>query len=228
MKVNHWGVFYYNFYKHKSFLFSGISKLNITSGTRTYRIPSPTRPLITRNSFQAALPVERIQPVTQVEDQEPENEKGFYISFDNEQPKRPKPPLRTKKGSPRKEHSFSEISDSQERQERMLSENQRQLQRELDLERRKKEEEMERRREDEMVRQRDEDIARRREEMRNENIHDQLETSQERTAGASAIIIGTDLKNPDPVRIFIILMVLAHLDSFRIWWTKEKGRKKKL
>jgi hypothetical protein len=31
-----------------------------------------------------------------------ENEKGFYISFDNEtQPKRPKPPLRTKK-SPKK------------------------------------------------------------------------------------------------------------------------------
>lgn len=112
----------------------------------------------------------------------------------------------------------------------MLSESQRQLQRELDLERRKKEEEMERRREreDEMVRQRDEDIARRREEMRNENIHDQLETSQERTAGASAIIIGTDLKNPDPVRIFMILTVLAHLNSFRIWWTKEKERKKKL
>lgn len=68
----------------------GINRLNISSGTRTYRIPSPTRPSLA-NSFQ------------QVE-AEP-NEKGFYISFDNEQPKRPKPPLRAKRGSPRKERA---------------------------------------------------------------------------------------------------------------------------
>lgn len=34
--------------------------------------------------------------------QEDPNEKGFYISFDNDQPKRPKPPLRTKR-SPKKD-----------------------------------------------------------------------------------------------------------------------------
>lgn len=69
----------------------GINRLNISSGTRTYRIPSPTRPSLGRNSFQ------------RLEQREEPNEKGFYISFDNETPKRPKPPLRAKRGSPRKE-----------------------------------------------------------------------------------------------------------------------------
>ncbi|XP_061380984.1 patronin isoform X2 [Danaus plexippus] len=70
----------------------GINRLNISSGTRTYRIPSPTRPSLGKNSFQR---LEREEP----------SEKGFYISFDNEQPKRPKPPLRAKRGSPRKERN---------------------------------------------------------------------------------------------------------------------------
>lgn len=71
----------------------GIDRLNISSGTRTYRIPSPTRSLA-----RASL------------HREEENEKGFYISFDNEQPKRPKPPLRAKRGSPRKERSSPDRS----------------------------------------------------------------------------------------------------------------------
>ncbi|CAH2104188.1 unnamed protein product [Euphydryas editha] len=71
----------------------GIDRLNISSGTRTYRIPSPTRPSLGRNSFRRP------------EEPAETNEKGFYISFDNEQPKRPKPPLRAKRGSPRKERS---------------------------------------------------------------------------------------------------------------------------
>ncbi|EAT43241.1 AAEL005304-PA [Aedes aegypti] len=66
-----------------------LSKLNITSGNRTYRIPSPTRPTLNSNSFHDPQ-------------QDEVNEKGFYISFDNEQPKRPKPPLRTKR-SPKKD-----------------------------------------------------------------------------------------------------------------------------
>ncbi|KAF5305033.1 hypothetical protein FQR65_LT18788 [Abscondita terminalis] len=86
----------------------GISRLNITSGRLTYRIPSPTRPLIARNSFQP-LPVEPEPSVAPEEDTI--NEKGFYISFDNDQPKRPKPPLRTKKGSPKKEISFGDTSE---------------------------------------------------------------------------------------------------------------------
>ncbi|XP_026836701.1 patronin isoform X12 [Drosophila erecta] len=73
------------------------NKLNITSGNLTYRIPSPSRPSIQANSFQdpramAAAPGGEDQPP----------EKGFYISFDDEQPKRPKPPLRAKR-SPKKE-----------------------------------------------------------------------------------------------------------------------------
>lgn len=39
-------------------------------------------------------------------------QKGFYISFDNTQPKRPKPPLRTKR-SPKKERGADE-TDKQE------------------------------------------------------------------------------------------------------------------
>lgn len=79
----------------------GISKLNISSGTRTYRIPSPTRPHIARNSFQPSLDQQHHhhhagQPPATAE-------KGFYISFDGEQPKKPKPPLRLKRGSPKKE-----------------------------------------------------------------------------------------------------------------------------
>ncbi|CAH0602855.1 unnamed protein product [Chrysodeixis includens] len=73
----------------------GINRLNISSGTRTYRIPSPTRPSLSRNSFQQLEQEEASEP----------NEKGFYISFDNDQPKRPKPPLRAKRGSPKKERS---------------------------------------------------------------------------------------------------------------------------
>ncbi|XP_070135290.1 patronin isoform X37 [Drosophila bipectinata] len=76
------------------------NKLNITSGNLTYRIPSPSRPSIQANSFQdprAAAPAPGSAPG---DDQPPE--KGFYISFDDDQPKRPKPPLRAKR-SPKKE-----------------------------------------------------------------------------------------------------------------------------
>ncbi|KAH8372727.1 hypothetical protein KR009_004053, partial [Drosophila setifemur] len=74
------------------------NKLNITSGNLTYRIPSPSRPSIQANSFQD--PRAAAQAATSGEDQPAE--KGFYISFDDDQPKRPKPPLRAKR-SPKKE-----------------------------------------------------------------------------------------------------------------------------
>ncbi|CAH1389035.1 unnamed protein product [Nezara viridula] len=74
-------------------LSSGLSKLNITSGSRTYRIPSPTR--TARNSFQKNV--------------NEKQEQGFYISFDEESaPKRPKPPLRAKRGSPKKERNLTQ------------------------------------------------------------------------------------------------------------------------
>jgi calmodulin-regulated spectrin-associated protein len=75
---------------------ASLGKLNITSGSRTYRIPSPT----TRN--HAGLAANSFQSMESQNEADAENEKGFYISFDNDpQPKRPKPPLRTKR-SPKK------------------------------------------------------------------------------------------------------------------------------
>lgn len=79
----------------------GINRLNISSGTRTYRIPSPTRPSLSRNSFHQ-------HHESESGESSETNEKGFYISFDNEQPKRPKPPLRAKRGSPKKDRTPSE------------------------------------------------------------------------------------------------------------------------
>uniref|UniRef100_A0A336MXI7 CSON005804 protein n=1 Tax=Culicoides sonorensis TaxID=179676 RepID=A0A336MXI7_CULSO len=81
-----------------------LAKLNITSGNRTYRIPSPTRPAINPNSFQNP--------------QEDTSEKGFYISFDNEQPKRPKPPLRTKR-SPKKDKELQNYSNNSSEKEQI-------------------------------------------------------------------------------------------------------------
>lgn len=84
-----------------------MQRLNITSGSRTYRLPSPTRP------------APKARPVYQTREEEAEEEegddiaptqtlrdgvaedKGFYISFE-EAPKRPKPPLRTRKMAQRK------------------------------------------------------------------------------------------------------------------------------
>ncbi|XP_061511279.1 patronin isoform X26 [Anopheles gambiae] len=84
-----------------------LSKLNITSGNRTYRIPSPTRPSLNSNSFH--------------DPQEDVNEKGFYISFDNEQPKRPKPPLRTKR-SPKKDKPLASDSNDVDKRRDSMSE----------------------------------------------------------------------------------------------------------
>lgn len=83
----------------------GISRLNITSGSRTYRIPSPTRPSLTRNSFQQ--PLLETNTGNSIDQVDQSVEKGFYISFDSEQPKRPKPPLRVKRGSPKKDRTPS-------------------------------------------------------------------------------------------------------------------------
>lgn len=78
----------------------GMSHINITSGSRTYRIPSPTRPSLIKSSFMQKN-LEKKPETNPVKENEP-IEKGFYISFDDEAPpKRPKPPLRGKR-SPKK------------------------------------------------------------------------------------------------------------------------------
>ncbi|KAJ8916210.1 hypothetical protein NQ315_016349 [Exocentrus adspersus] len=158
----------------------GLSRLNITSGSRTYRIPSPTRPLITRNSFQPSPPpTEPVAPQAEISslDNDPTNQKGFYISFDNDQPKRPKPALRTKRMSPKKERSYVESpEEAAERREK----------REMVEERLRKEEEEKRRQA--LI------------EQEREKLRAKREASQERqkVAAASTIIIGNELSNPDP------------------------------
>ena len=85
-----------------------IKGLQITSGNRTYRIPSPTRPSLSRNSFQQQESDDAASlPSAHEADQSGEgnSEKGFYISFESDvAPKRPKPPLRVKRSSPKKVH----------------------------------------------------------------------------------------------------------------------------
>lgn len=82
--------------------------IQISSGSRTYRIPSPTRAQKNaKNPFlqnkQQQYQQQQQQQREQEEEEEEEPEKGFYISFDDEaQPKRPKPPLRGKRNSPKK------------------------------------------------------------------------------------------------------------------------------
>ncbi|XP_068904602.1 patronin isoform X7 [Tenebrio molitor] len=167
-------------------LTEGLSRLNITSGSRTYRIPSPTRPLITKNSFQPSPPPEREPPIAEISslDSDPTSKKGFYIQFDNDQPKRPKPPLRTKRGSPKKERSY--VEGTEESEIEMRAEKRRQLERELDDERAKKEEGE--RRKQALV------------EVEREKLRAKREASQEsqKVAAASALIIENDAGNPDP------------------------------
>ncbi|XP_017772472.1 PREDICTED: patronin isoform X3 [Nicrophorus vespilloides] len=173
----------------------GLSRLNITSGSRTYRIPSPTRPLITRNSFQPSPSPPLLErsashaaDISSLDNRsDPSSQKGFYISFDNDAPKRPKPPLRTKKGtaSPRKERSYVEDDDptrDREREREAMVEKRKQLERELEHERLKKELEDKRRYEKMMDRQN-----------REATSHE-----MDKVNAASALVIGNDLSNPDP------------------------------
>ncbi|XP_022172106.1 patronin isoform X5 [Myzus persicae] len=78
-------------------LSESLNRIQITSGHRTYRIPSPTRTHmpINRNSFN-----ENNTSISNTSQDTSANtsDKGFYVSFeDGETPKRPKPPLRMKK-----------------------------------------------------------------------------------------------------------------------------------
>ncbi|KAL1491179.1 hypothetical protein ABEB36_011818 [Hypothenemus hampei] len=175
-------------------LSESLSKLNITSGSRTYRIPSPTRPRgVARASpfgrGQAtpspptAVP-ETVHPSTQVStlDGDPSAEKGFYISFDDEQPKRPKPALRSKRNSPKKERSYVETSDeaSERHEAQSRLEKKRQLERELEEERVKKE----------------------KEQLQKDRLRAErhaLSEERQRVVAASALVIGEQNDNPDLV-----------------------------
>jgi len=78
-------------------LSESLNRIQITSGHRTYRIPSPTRTHmpINRNSFN-----DNNTSISNTSQDTSANtsDKGFYVSFEDEDaPKRPKPPLRMKK-----------------------------------------------------------------------------------------------------------------------------------
>ncbi|XP_050310591.1 patronin isoform X6 [Anthonomus grandis grandis] len=174
-------------------LTESLSKLNITSGSRTYRIPSPTRPLISRNlPFQPSPspPIVDPSPPPQAQvsslDGDPSAEKGFYISFDDDQPKRPKPALRSKRNSPKKERSYVETPD--EATERRLAQarldKKKLLERELEAERIKREEEENR----EFQIQLEKDRMKARQEASQE---------RQRVAAASALVIG-EQNDTDP------------------------------
>lgn len=166
----------------------GISKLNISSGTRTYRIPSPTRPHISRNSFQLQHDV----PEPAKPEPDASNEKGFYISFDNEQPKKPKPPLRVKRGSPKKDKPASapaigsgDFSSSSNvgRQDNIARERHKLLVKELEEEKRQMEEaQRERARAEKMQLEKE-----------------RVEIARKENEAATTLVIGAELKQLDPV-----------------------------
>ncbi|XP_016771465.1 patronin isoform X11 [Apis mellifera] len=185
-------------------LTQGIRGLNITSGSRTYRIPSPTRPSISRNSFQPhpslreATPSPSGTPEVTPLDPTDAGEKGFYICFDNDAPKKPKPTLRVKRTSPKKERSVSSYVENEDFTMRPDSpsaiaiDRQKQLEAQRDLDREKHQID-----ERDFQRQeiRDKEIQREGEREKQRERHDI--TGENRQSGVG-LIIGNQLANPDP------------------------------
>ncbi|XP_006608342.1 patronin isoform X10 [Apis dorsata] len=185
-------------------LTQGIRGLNITSGSRTYRIPSPTRPSISRNSFQPhpslreATPSPSGTPEVTPLDPTDAGEKGFYICFDNDAPKKPKPTLRVKRTSPKKERSVSSYVENEDFTMRPDSpsaiaiDRQKQLEAQRDLDREKHQID-----ERDFQRQeiRDKEIQREGEREKQRERHEI--TGESRQSGVG-LIIGNQLANPDP------------------------------
>ncbi|XP_076270911.1 calmodulin-regulated spectrin-associated protein patronin isoform X4 [Rhynchophorus ferrugineus] len=176
-------------------LSESLSRLNITSGSRTYRIPSPTRPLLSRMSpFQQSPSPPVVEPLPHTEvsslDNDPTAQKGFYISFDDDQPKRPKPPLRGKRGSPKKERSYVETPDEavERREAQSRLDKKKQLERELEEERLKQEEQ---------------ERSALKIQQERDRLKSERDASRERqkVTAASVVIIGNELNNPDPDRV---------------------------
>ncbi|XP_017797672.1 PREDICTED: patronin isoform X6 [Habropoda laboriosa] len=182
-------------------LTQGIRGLNITSGSRTYRIPSPTRPSISRNSFQPhpslreATPSPSGTPEVTPLDPTDAGEKGFYICFDNDAPKKPKPTLRVKRTSPKKERivsSYVENEDFTMRPDSPASaiDRQKQLEAQRDLDREKVLAIAER---EFMQDIRYRELQRKAE--REKQRHESIEEGRQSGVG---LIIGNQLANPDP------------------------------
>ncbi|XP_076178106.1 calmodulin-regulated spectrin-associated protein patronin isoform X12 [Ptiloglossa arizonensis] len=185
-------------------LSQGIRGLHITSGSRTYRIPSPTRPSISRNSFQPhpslreATPSPSGTPEVTPLDPTDAGEKGFYICFDNDAPKKPKPTLRVKRTSPKKERTISSYVDNEDYTVRSESpsaiiDRQKHLETRRDSDREKQRQLDER----EFQRQeiRDKELQR---EGEREKQRERRDNSEESRQSGVGLIIGNQLANPDP------------------------------
>ncbi|KAK9302491.1 hypothetical protein QLX08_005556 [Tetragonisca angustula] len=183
-------------------LTQGIRGLNITSGSRTYRIPSPTRPSISRNSFQPhpslreATPSPSGTPEVTPLDPMDAGEKGFYICFDNDAPKKPKPTLRVKRTSPKKERGASSYIENEDFTMRpdspatiMDRQKQLEIQRESDREKQRQIDERDFQRQE--IRNKEVQKEGEREKQRHE-------ISGEGRQSGVGLIIGNQLANPDP------------------------------
>ncbi|XP_043510318.1 patronin isoform X5 [Frieseomelitta varia] len=183
-------------------LTQGIRGLNITSGSRTYRIPSPTRPSISRNSFQPhpslreATPSPSGTPEVTPLDPMDAGEKGFYICFDNDAPKKPKPTLRVKRTSPKKERGASSYIENEDFTMRpdspatiMDRQKQLEIQRESDREKQRQIDERDFQRQE--IRNKEVQREGAREKQRHE-------ISGEGRQSGVGLIIGNQLANPDP------------------------------
>ncbi|XP_015607322.1 patronin isoform X4 [Cephus cinctus] len=190
-------------------LAQGIRGLHITSGSRTYRIPSPTRPPISRNSFQPhpslreATPPPSSTPEVTPLDPTDAGEKGFYISFDNDAPKKPKPTLRVKRASPKKERSVSSYIEQEDFTVRPESppasaaERQRQMEAQRDLERERLRQAEEREQQRQEMRDRELQKEMERERQRERQRDGSAEGRQAAGTGVG-LVIGNQLTNPDP------------------------------
>ncbi|XP_043262535.1 patronin isoform X4 [Colletes gigas] len=184
-------------------LSQGIRGLHITSGNRTYRIPSPTRPSISRNSFQPhpslreATPSPSGTPEVTPLDPTDAGEKGFYICFDNDAPKKPKPTLKVKRTSPKKERTVSSYIDNEDfmvRSESPSTITDRKLleaRRDSDREKQRQLDEREYHRQE----MRDKELQR---EGEREKQRERRDASAESRQSGVGLIIGNQLANPDP------------------------------
>ncbi|XP_061943067.1 patronin isoform X25 [Apis cerana] len=186
--------------------------------------PEPKRPTVHHIPIKCESPTEKRQitalhapvPAPPVDDMKPQNisfigtpevtpldptdagEKGFYICFDNDAPKKPKPTLRVKRTSPKKERSVSSYVENEDFTMRPDSpsaiaiDRQKQLEAQRDLDREKHQID-----DRDFQRQeiRDKEIQREGEREKQRERHEI--TGESRQSGVG-LIIGNQLANPDP------------------------------
>ncbi|XP_076178105.1 calmodulin-regulated spectrin-associated protein patronin isoform X11 [Ptiloglossa arizonensis] len=186
--------------------------------------PEPKRPSVHHIPIKCESPTEKRQttglhapvPAPPVDDMKPQNisfigtpevtpldptdagEKGFYICFDNDAPKKPKPTLRVKRTSPKKERTISSYVDNEDYTVRSESpsaiiDRQKHLETRRDSDREKQRQLDER----EFQRQeiRDKELQR---EGEREKQRERRDNSEESRQSGVGLIIGNQLANPDP------------------------------